>query len=75
MTVQYVYDEQGRKTAVLVPIEEWEALRARAGGYADDVPPEELAAFDTAVAELGEHPESGIPVEDVARKYGIKLDE
>lgn len=26
MPIQYVYDDAGHKTAVLVPIEEWEAL-------------------------------------------------
>jgi hypothetical protein len=42
MPVQYLTDDQGRRTAVVVPIEEWENLLAHVE-YASDVTPEEIA--------------------------------
>ncbi len=51
MSVQYLTDDQGRRTAVVVPIEEWENLQAHIG-YASDVTPEEIVE---AKAEWEEH--------------------
>ena len=42
MPVQYLTDDQGRRTVVVVPIEEWENLLAHVE-YASDVTPEEIA--------------------------------
>jgi prevent-host-death family protein len=52
---QFVVDEKGRRTAVVLPIEEYEALMEAAEDLAD------LRAADEARAEGGE----GIPLEEV----------
>lgn len=51
MPIQYVYDDAGHKTAVLVPIEEWEALTEP---MEDDarLSPEEEKERSKAFAEL-----------------------
>lgn len=51
MSVQYLTDDQGRRTAVVVPIEEWENLQAYIE-YASDATPEEIVE---AKAEWEEH--------------------
>jgi hypothetical protein len=51
MPVQYLTDDQGRRTAVVVPIEEWEHLQAHIE-YASDATPEEIVE---AKAEWEEH--------------------
>lgn len=51
MQVQYLTDDQGQRTAVVIPIEEWENLQAHIG-YASDVTLEEIAE---AKAEWEEH--------------------
>ena len=45
MALQYVFDDAGRKTAVIVPIEEWERIRE------DTVTPEEAARMKEAWKE------------------------
>lgn len=45
MALQYVFDDAGRKTAVIVPIEEWERIRE------DAVTPEEAARMEEAWKE------------------------
>jgi len=52
---QYLVDEKGRRTAVVLPIEEYKALLEAARDLAD------LRAADEARAEGGE----GIPLEEV----------
>jgi len=51
MSVQYLTDDRGRRTAVVVPIEEWENLQAHIE-YASDATPEEIVE---ANAEWEEH--------------------
>ena len=51
MSIQYLTDDQGRRTAVVVPIEEWENLLAHVE-YASDATPEEIVE---ANAEWKEH--------------------
>ena len=48
MALQYIFDDTGRKTAVIVPIEEWERIRE------DSVTPEEAARMDGAWEEYRE---------------------
>jgi hypothetical protein len=68
MPVQYVIDEQGRRTAVQIPIEEWEALRVRNLEFADDVPAEEIARAKGAMAEIRADPGKAEPIETVMRE-------
>lgn len=72
MPVQYVTDENGRKTAVQIPIEEWEALRIRNLEFADDVPPEAIEEARQALAELKADPSLARPIEEVMRDFGCK---
>ena len=49
MAVHYLTDVRGKKVAVVVPIEEWEALQAKLRDLAYfELSPEEAAASDTA---------------------------
>lgn len=45
MALQYVFDDAGRKTAVIVPIEEWERIRE------DTITHEEAARMKEAWGE------------------------
>ncbi len=51
MTIQYVYDQDGKATAVLVPIEEWGAIR-RQLGKADAMTASDLDERKEAFEEL-----------------------
>ena len=54
MSIQYLTDDQGQRTAVVVPIDEWENLQANIE-YASDITAEEIAAANAAWEErLGE---------------------
>lgn len=46
MTIQYVHDQDGKRTAVMVPIEQWEALFEGRIPDDDTVTPEEAAVLD-----------------------------
>ena len=51
--VQYVIDEAGKRTAVLVPLEEWERIQAALEELAD------VRAYD----EAKRHPSDPVPFE------------
>jgi hypothetical protein len=72
MGVQYVIDEDGSRTAVVVPIEEWEALRVRNLEFAEDVPPEAIQEATQALAELAADPSLARPVEEVMRDFDCR---
>lgn len=69
MPIQYLTDEQGRKTAVQVPIEEWEALLERIDPD-DELSPEEMAEAEAGWREYLEGKSK--PLEQVMRE---QLDE
>jgi len=67
MNIQYLTDVHGQRTAVLIPIEEWNTLQERIAFHdKDDFTPEELAqaevGWQECVAGKGES------VEDVMRE-------
>ena len=64
MSVQYLTDDQGRRTAVVVPIEEWENLQAHIE-YASDTTPEEIAGANAAWEEHLKEPTKAKSVEQV----------
>lgn len=72
MGVQYVLDAEGRRSAVIVPIEEWEALRVKNLEYAEDrLSDEEIAEAEAAWADYQADPDSAQPVEEVMREMGL----
>lgn len=72
MGVQYVLDAEGRRSAVIVPIEEWEALRVKNLEYAEDrLSDEEIAEAEAAWAAYQKDPDSAQPVEEVMRELGL----
>lgn len=64
MPIQYLTDDQGRRTAVVVPIEEWENLLARIE-YASDVSPEEIIEANAAWEEHLQHPGKAKGIEQI----------
>jgi len=49
MAVQYLTDDKGKKVAVVVPMEEWEALQAKLRDLTfEELTPAEVAASDAA---------------------------
>lgn len=64
MPVQYVTDDQGRRTAVVVPIDEWENLPAHIG-YASDVNPEDILEANAAWEEHLKEPHKSKNIEQV----------
>ena len=49
MTVQYLTDAKGKKVAIVVPLEEWEALQAKLRDLTcEELSPKEAAASDAA---------------------------
>jgi len=64
MPVQYLTDDQGRRTAVVVPIEEWENLQAHIE-YASDVTAEEIAEANAAWDEHLKEPVKAKSIEQV----------
>ena len=64
MSVQYLTNDQGRRTAVVVPIEEWENLQAHIE-YACDTTPEEIAEANAAWEEHLKEPTKAKSVEQV----------
>ncbi len=72
MSVQYVLDAEGRRSAVIVPIEEWEALRVKNLEYAEDrLSDEEVAEVEVAWAAYQKDPDSAQSVEEVMRELGV----
>jgi hypothetical protein len=72
MSIQYVHDPQGRRTAVIVPIEEWDALRVKNLEYAEDrLSPQESAEADVAWAAHLADPSGAQPVDEVMREMGL----
>lgn len=72
MGVQYVLDAEGRRSAVIVPIEEWEALRVKNLEYAEDrLSAEEVAEAEAAWTDYQADPDSAQPVEEVIREMGL----
>ena len=64
MSIQYLTDDQGRRTAVVVPIDEWENPQAHIE-YASDVTAEEIAEANAAWEErLGEQ-DKGKSIEQI----------
>lgn len=63
MPVQYLTDDQGR-TAVVVPIEEWENLQAHIE-YASDATPEDIAEANAAWEEHLMGPSKAKSIEQV----------
>ena len=52
MSIQYVQDQAGKKTAVLVPIRDWEIIQdLRAGDPEDTLTPQEAARAGEAEQE------------------------
>ena len=64
MQVQYLTDDQGRRTAVVVPIEEWENLQAHIE-YASDVTPEEILEANAEWEDYLKGPSKAKSVEQV----------
>ena len=64
MPVQYLTDDQGRRTAVVVPIEEWENLLAHIE-YTSDVTPEEIAEANAVWEEHLKQPGKAKSIERV----------
>ena len=75
MSIQYVLDAEGRRSAVIVPIEEWEALRVKNLEFAEDqLSAEEIAEAEAAWAQYQADPGSAQPVEEVMRQLGLDPD-
>jgi len=75
MDIQYMVDKQGQKVAVVIPIEDWEAIQARDIEYADDVTPEEIAEAEAAWAEYQADPGTAKPIEQVMREQLVERDD
>ena len=63
-SVQYLTDDQGRRTAVVVPIEEWENLQAHIE-YATDATHDEIAEANAQWEEHLKEPTKAKSVEQV----------
>ncbi len=61
---KYPTNDQGRRTAVLVPIKEWENLQARIE-YASDVTPEEIFEANAACKEHFKQPGKAKSIEQI----------
>jgi PHD/YefM family antitoxin component YafN of YafNO toxin-antitoxin module len=69
MSIQYVTDEQGKRIAVLIPIEEWEALWEQLTDDDEPLTPEELAEFKRreAAVRRGEY----VTLEELREELGL----
>lgn len=68
MAIQYVHDQDGKRTAVIVSIEQWEALLEGRIPEDDTVNPEEAAVLDAAWAAYKADPDIAKPLEQVKRE-------
>ena len=75
MGIQYMVDKQGQKVAVVIPIEDWEAIQARDIEYADEVTPEEIAEAEAAWAEYQADPSTAKSIEQVMREQLVERDD
>jgi len=64
MPVQYMTDDQGRRTAVVVPIDEWENLLAHIE-YASDVSPQDILEANAAWEERLKEPHKSKSIKQV----------
>ncbi|MEW6263343.1 MAG: type II toxin-antitoxin system prevent-host-death family antitoxin [Thermodesulfobacteriota bacterium] len=71
MNVQFLTDEHGRRTAVVVPISEWESLQEKIQ-YLAELSPEEMKEFDSAREDVEAHPEKLVPLEQVMKGFGVE---
>jgi len=58
MTLQYITDDNGRRTAVQVPIEEWKAIQKQLAEKNPAVPQWQKDLLDQRLKEAKENPES-----------------
>ncbi len=70
MSIRYLTDEQGRRTAVVLPIEEWEALQERLAEAGEELSAEEEAAFDAAWQDFESGKDPGTSLEELEREIG-----
>ncbi len=66
MPIQHVYNDAGEEVAVLVPIDEWEALQRQ---HEDDrLTPQEAEALDADWKAYQADPDMAKPLEQVKRE-------
>lgn len=71
MNIQYLVDEQGRRTAVVVSLADWDALQEKIRNMAE-LSTEEAAEFDQADRDTQNHPEKLVSIEQVMKNFGIE---
>lgn len=68
MSVQYLVDEHGNRTAALVPIEEWHDIQASLAKAEPPLSPQKAHSFDRdwQAFESGQKP--GMPLDDIEQE-------
>jgi len=68
MSVQYLTDEQGNKTAVVVPIQEWEDLTVNYSRKGE-LPQWQKDQIDESLEHIKNNPDSLIPGEEMDKVF------
>ncbi len=68
MSLQYISDNSGHTTAVIIPIEEWNGIRSKYPGIdaiEGELPQWQKDMIDARLKEIAEHPERMQPIEEL----------
>ncbi|MEO8886737.1 MAG: addiction module protein [Mucilaginibacter sp.] len=68
MSLQYLSNEKGQVTAVLVPIEEWDVLKSKFPGLTtvdSDLPNWQKELIDTRLNAIKENPSRVLPIDSL----------
>ncbi len=71
MNLQYLQDDNGNTTAVIIPIEEWKKFTEK---YSDleDLPEWQKKIIDERLAFVKNHPDKLEPLEDFMKELDLK---
>lgn len=68
MTIQYLTNESGERTAAVVPIEDWERLQARLAYAAETLSAEKAAELDADWRAYKSGEDAGIALDDLEQE-------
>ncbi len=68
MSLQYISDTFGNRTAVVIPIDEWDGIRSRYPGVdtlEGELPQWQKNIIDKNLKEIADHPECLRPIDEL----------
>lgn len=77
MPLQYIADNSGRATAVIIPIEDWNGIRNKYPGVESiegDLPQWQKDIIDSRLQMIKDHPERLRPIEELFEELNRDVD-